>query len=209
MIAWQLMRRGMRDEGVLAAMGSVRRELFVDEHLQHRAYEDCALPIGEGQTISQPFIVARTCELADVKAQHRVLEVGAGSGYQAAILGRLARRVFAIERLPGLAEKARRALALADVNNVEVVVGDGTRGYPPASPYDRIIVAAAAPTVPQALIEQLSPGGRLVIPVGTRDLQELRVIEKRHDGIVEEHYDACIFVPLVGEQGFEPAESRV
>lgn len=202
MVDLQLRRRGIEDEAVLAAMGSVPRELFVPEDRLDLAYEDSALPIGEGQTISQPFMVARTCELAALQGRERVLEVGAGSGYQAAILGRLARSVVAIERIPSLAAGARAALEAAGADNVRVVVGDGSIGAPDDAPFDRIVVAAAAPSVPPALLDQLADGGRLVIPVGPRYMQRIQVIEKQRGSFRESDADGCVFVPLIGAQGW-------
>lgn len=202
MVDHQLRRRGIGDDRVLAAMGSVPRELFVPEGVRQRAYEDSALPIGEGQTISQPFMVARTCELARLQGEERVLEVGAGSGYQAAVLGRLAKRVVGIERMAPLAEGARRALHGAGIDNVQIVVGDGSQGYPAEAPYDVIVVAAATATVPQHLQEQLAPGGRMVLPLGPRFMQRLVVLEKLSEGFARTEYDGCVFVPLVeGDEG--------
>jgi protein-L-isoaspartate(D-aspartate) O-methyltransferase len=197
MIEHQLMRRGIRDDRVLAAMGSIPRERFVPEADRHRAYEDSALPIGHGQTISQPYMVARMCELARLEAGQRVLEVGAGSGYQAAVLARLAAHVVAIERIPELAEGAAEALQELGLSNVDVVVGDGAQGYAAHRPYDRILVAAGAATLPTALLGQLADMGRLVIPVGPRERQTLRVIDKVPGGLVEREHEACVFVPLV------------
>jgi protein-L-isoaspartate(D-aspartate) O-methyltransferase len=207
MVERQLRARGIRDPRVLAAMGEVPRHLFVGEAYRSAAYEDGPLPIGEGQTISQPYMVAVTCQRAGLSGDERVLEVGAGSGYQAAVLGRLAREVVAIERHASLAEKARVSLAAAGATNVEIVVGDGTRGYSARAPYDAIVVAAGAKAVPPALVEQLAVGGRLVIPVGTRFMQELRVVEKTAHGVREIGGDACVFVPLVGEGGW-PARGQ-
>lgn len=202
MVDLQLKRRGIEDPRVLAAMGTVRRELFVLPSHVHETYADCAMPIGEGQTISQPYMVARTCELAALSGNERVLEIGAGSGYQAAVLSHLAREVVSIERIPVLAQYARASLAKAEIKNVEVIVGDGSQGYLPKAPYDRIIVAAAAPKVPNALIDQLNEGGRIIIPVGSREMQRLRVIEKTKNKLIEHDLDACVFVPLIGDQGW-------
>lgn len=203
MIQHQLLRRGIRDSRVLAAMGSVPRELFVPEHQRHRAYDDAALPIGHGQTISQPYMVARMCELAVLRGHERVLEVGAGSGYQAAVLGRLAGHVVAVEIVPELIDSAASALATAGIDNVDLVLADGSHGYSPLGPYDRILVAAGAPTVPTDLLRQLRQGGRMVVPLGTRQMQTLHVIDNRPGGLVEREHDACVFVPLTGDQGFE------
>lgn len=202
MVESQLRVRGIGDERVLAAMLSVERELFVPEASRASAYEDRALPIGQGQTISQPYMVAKMCELLAVESSHTVLEVGAGSGYQAAVLAQLSRRVVSIERDPQLVEHARRCLLAAGIDNVEVIEGDGSKGYPSLAPYDRIIVAAAAPRLPKSLLEQLGPTGRLVIPVGGREAQVVRVLEKRARGRFESVHDLCVFVPLVGEEGW-------
>jgi protein-L-isoaspartate(D-aspartate) O-methyltransferase len=197
MIEHQLLRRGLRDDRVLAAMGSIPRERFVPDEQRHRAYQDSALPIGHGQTISQPYIVARTCALAGLRGGETVLEVGAGSGYQAAVLARLCGHVVAIERIPELIEGAAGALAGLGLDNVDIVLGDGNQGYPPYAPYDRIIVSAGTPTLPTALLGQLANGGRMVIPMGPPERQTLRVIDKLPGGLVEREHDACVFVPLV------------
>jgi protein-L-isoaspartate(D-aspartate) O-methyltransferase len=203
MVEHQLRRRDIHDARVLAAMGSVQRHLFVPEHLRHEAYGDGALPIGEGQTISQPYMVAATCQAAGLRGGERVLEVGAGSGYQAAVLGRLAREVVAIERIPVLADRARLNLAAAGIDNVEVILGDGSKGWPARAPYDCILVAAGAPAIPSALLDQLAEPGRLVIPVGRRDMQRLTIVERLGpDTYREIEGPACVFVPLVGEQGW-------
>jgi len=203
MVALQLEGRGIADARVLQAMQTVPRHIFVPPHLRDGAYADGPLPIGEGQTISQPYMVAITCQRAALRGHERVLEVGAGSGYQAAVLCALAREVVAVEWVPELAATARANLAAAGVTNVEVVHADGSLGYAPRAPYDAIVVAAAAPDVPPALVEQLAPGGRLVLPLGTRFMQELTVIEKRTDGLVRVGGDPCVFVPLVGERGWD------
>jgi protein-L-isoaspartate(D-aspartate) O-methyltransferase len=202
MVDRQLVGRGIRDRRVLDAMRSVPRHVFVPESVRDSAYEDGPLPIGEGQTISQPYMVAITCQRAALRGSERVLEVGAGSGYQAAVLGALAREVVAVERVAGLAALARVNLAAAGVTNVTIVHGDGTLGWPDRAPYDAIVVAAAAPSVPRALVEQLAIGGRLVLPVGTRFMQELTVVERRPDGLHQIGGDPCVFVPLLGEQGW-------
>jgi protein-L-isoaspartate(D-aspartate) O-methyltransferase len=204
MVERQLRRRGITDERVLQAMGRVPRELFVPEHLQHFAYADGALPIGYEQTISQPFIVATICSLLALEGDERALDVGTGSGYQAAVLAELADEVVTIERVPELAERARSALRRAGYDNVEVRVGDGSVGVPGRAPFDAIAVAAAAPTVPQALYDQLADGGRLVLPRGGRSGQELVLVERTPDGPVERTSVSCRFVPLLGEEGFEP-----
>jgi protein-L-isoaspartate(D-aspartate) O-methyltransferase len=202
MVERQLRRRGISDERVLAAMGNVPRELFVPENVQAYAYEDGALPIGHGQTISQPFIVGTICALLELSGDERVLDVGTGSGYQAAVLAELAAEVVTIERVPDLAERARGALSRAGYANVVVLVGDGSLGAPEHAPFDAIAVAAAAPAVPPALYEQLVPGGRLVLPRGSRWGQELVLVVKTEDGPVERASVPCRFVPLVGVEGF-------
>ncbi len=200
MVETQLRRRGITDERVLAAMASVPRESFLPERLRAYAYEDGALPIGHGQTISQPFVVATICQLLGLAGEERVLDVGTGSGYQAAVLGELAAEVVTIERIPELAEAARDALA--GYPNVEVRVGDGSLGVPERAPYDAIAVAAAAPTVPPALYAQLAQGGRLVVPRGSRLGQELVLLERTQDGPRERRSIPVRFVPLLGDEGF-------
>ena len=207
MVERQLRRRGIRDERVLAALGRVPRELFVPVEERAAAYSDNALPIGHGQTISQPYMVARICEDLQLRGEERVLDVGAGSGYQAAVLAELAAQVVAVERIPELAEQARANLAAAGYERVEVVVGDGTLGVPERAPFDAIAVAAAAPEPPPALYEQLAEGGRLVVPVGERAEQLLLVVEKRAAGRRIRCSVPCRFVPLVGERGFPVSEA--
>jgi protein-L-isoaspartate(D-aspartate) O-methyltransferase len=202
MVEHQLRRRGIEDERVLGAMGRVPRELFVPENLRHLAYEDGALPTGHGQTISQPYIVATICELLRLEGDEGGLDVGTGSGYQAAVLAELAKEVVTIERVPELAERAREALAAAGYERVEVFVGDGSLGVPERAPYDRIAVAAAAPSIPPALYSQLKEGGRLVLPRGGRWGQELVLVVRTPDGPVEKASVPCRFVPLVGVEGF-------
>ena len=202
MVERQLRRRGIADARVLEAMGRVPRELFVPENLRHLAYADGALPIGYGQTISQPFIVATICSLLGSRGDERVLDVGTGSGYQAAVLAELADDVVTIERVPELAERARAALAEAGQADVDVRVGDGSLGVPDRAPFDAIAVAAAAPMVPPALYDQLAENGRLVVPRGGRGGQELVLVERTPDGPVERRSVSCRFVPLLGEEGF-------
>jgi protein-L-isoaspartate(D-aspartate) O-methyltransferase len=202
MVGRQLRARGIEDEEVLRAMGRVPRELFVPDAERKRAYGDAALPIGHGQTISQPYMVAVIVEALTVRPGSRVLDVGAGSGYQAAVLAELGAEVVAIERIPELAAQARANLAAAGFEGVEVVVGDGTLGWPERAPYDGIAVAAAAPAFPQTLYEQLRPGGRLVVPIGGPRAQRLEVIVRSPEGPAVLHSVPCRFVPLVGEEGY-------
>jgi len=202
MVERQLRRRGISDERVLAAMARVPREHFVPESVRAYAYDDGALPIGHGQTISQPFVVATICSLLALEGRERVLDVGTGSGYQAAVLAELAAEVVTIERIPALADAARARLAEAGHDNVEVRVGDGSTGVPERAPFDAIAVAAAAPSVPVALYEQLSEGGRLVVPRGSRRGQELVLLVRTPAGPVERTSIPVRFVPLVGDEGF-------
>ena len=199
----QLVARGIRDPRVLEAMARVPREAFVPESSQAQAYADRALPIRSGQTISQPFMVAVMTEALRLQGAERVLEIGTGSGYQAAILAELASEVITIERRPELADEARTILRSLGYFNVEVVVGDGTLGLAASAPFDRILVTAGAPRVPEALTQQLSPDrGRLVIPVGSSEQQWLRVITRDGDRFDETTREACVFVPLVGEDAW-------
>jgi protein-L-isoaspartate(D-aspartate) O-methyltransferase len=186
----------------------VPRHAFVPDSNRRAAYEDRALGIGEGQTISQPYMVARTCELLDLKASDRVLEIGAGSGYQAAVLARLCSEVIAVELLENLAERARRTLAALHVDNVRVVCGDGTHGCAEYAPYDAIVVSAGAPNVPAPLVEQLAEGGRLLIPVGPDSLQTLTLLRKTPTGLACERYDDCVYVPLRGSGGWADRKPR-
>lgn len=202
MVERQLRRRGIPDERVLAAMSRVPREQFVPDSVRAYAYADDALPIGQGQTISQPFVVATICSLLALDGFERVLDVGTGSGYQAAVLAELVAEVVTIERIQELAETARAALAAAGYRNVEVRVGDGSLGVPERAPFDAIAVAAATPTVPQALYEQLAEGGRIVVPRGSRDGQELVLVVRTADGPVERAVLPVRFVPLLGDEGF-------
>jgi protein-L-isoaspartate(D-aspartate) O-methyltransferase len=202
MVEQQLRGRDVVDERVLAAMERVPRELFVPERLQRRAYEDAALPIGEGQTISQPYMVARIAEALALTGDEHVLDVGTGSGYQAAVLAELADEVDTIERIPALAEQARNNLKAAGYERVQVHVGDGSQGLAARAPFSAIAVAAAAPELPQTLYEQLELRGRLVVPVGRRGVQQLQVIVRSPEGPAVLRSVPCRFVPLLGEEGF-------
>ena len=202
MVEQQLRGRDVVDERVLAAMDSVPRELFVPERLRRRAYEDAALPIGEGQTISQPYMVARIAEAVALTGDEHVLDVGTGSGYQAAVLAELADEVDTIERIPALAEQARDNLKAAGYERVQVHVGDGSQGLAARAPFSAIAVAAAAPELPQTLYEQLELRGRLVVPVGRRGVQQLQVIVRSPEGPAVLRSVPCRFVPLLGEEGF-------
>lgn len=194
-----LMRMGVRDERVLAAMAKVPRDRFVREEDQDVAYGDHALAIAEGQTISQPYVVARMSELLEVGPEDHVLEVGTGSGYQAAVLGELARDVVSVERHAALAERARELLTELMYQNVRVIAADASAGYPPDAPYDRILVTAASPGISSELVRQLAPGGRIVAPVGDEEMQHLVV---RHPDGRETRHGAVKFVPLRGRAGF-------
>jgi protein-L-isoaspartate(D-aspartate) O-methyltransferase len=202
MVETQLRDRDIVDEAVLAAMERVPRELFVPERERGRAYDDAALPLAHGQTISQPYMVGRIAEALATRPGELVLDVGTGSGYQAAVLAELGADVVTIERIPELAERARESLAAAGYDGVEVVVGDGTLGVPERAPFDAIAVAAAAPGLPETLYEQLRPRGRLVVPVGGQRAQRLEVIVRSPEGPAVVHSVPCRFVPLVGEEGF-------
>jgi protein-L-isoaspartate(D-aspartate) O-methyltransferase len=204
MVDRQLRGRDVTDERVLAAMRRVPRELFVPKEHRGRAYADAALPIGHEQTISQPYMVARLCEELRLHGNERVLDVGSGSGYQAAVLAELAGEVHTIERIPELAALARENLDAAGyADRVTVHVGDGTRGVPERAPFAAIAVAAAAPELPPSLYDQLEPNGRLVIPVGTREAQLLEVVVRSPEGPAVLTSVPCRFVPLLGEEGFE------
>jgi len=202
MVDSQLRARGIRDERVLAAMERVPRHEFVAERFHDRAYEDHPLPIAEGQTISQPYIVAFMLESLALEPNAKVLEVGTGSGYQTAVLAELSSHVSSIERLPRLAQEAQITLARLGYTNANIIVGDGSQGLPEAAPFDAIIVAAAAPRVPPALFEQLAENGRMVIPVGPADAQELQLIRKLNGRPITLRLEGCRFVPLIGAQGY-------
>ena len=203
MVERQLRRRGISDERVLAAMGTVPREEFVSERFRSRAYADAAQPIGEGQTISQPWIVAAICQALELTGTERVLEVGTGSGYSAAVLAELGRDVVSVERHPSLAAGARLNLDSLGVRNVDVRVGDGSLGIPELAPFEAIAVHATAPAPPSSLLGQLAEGGRLVIPIAVGSADMLTVFRRRGDDYVSAEIGPCRFVPLVGEEGFE------
>ena len=207
MVRRQIERRGVRDHQVLAAMESVPRHLFMPEARWDEAYADNAVAIGEGQTISQPFVVALMTESLDLHGDERVLEVGTGSGYAAAVLGRIAKEVYTVERLESLADKARERLERLGYTNVHVLCGDGTLGWASHAPYDAIAVAAGGPKVPQALLDQLAVGGRLVIPVGPDESSQVlvRVTRESETSYRRENIADVQFVPLIGEHGFEEA----
>ena len=202
MVESQLGRRGIKDKRVLDAMRQVPRHLFVPQDTRGLAYSDGPLPIGQGQTISQPYIVALMTELLELTGQEKVLELGTGSGYQAAILSRLVGQVYSVERHAALAGQAEQVLAQLGYDNVEISVGDGTLGWPEHSPYEAIIVTAAAPDVPHPLTDQLADGGRLVAPVGSRWSQVLAKVKRQGETLVREHLTAVAFVPLVGKYGW-------
>lgn len=204
MLAEQLASRGIHDRHVLDAMARVPREFFIASNLRRYAYEDHPLDIGLGQTISQPYMVAAMTQLLLLTGRESVLEIGTGSGYQAAILALLARRVHSVERHAALAAEAARRLAALHLDNVTVLQGDGSLGFAAGAPYDRILVTCAAPQIPPALLAQLADGGRLVAPVGSRDSQRLLVMDRRGDRWLTGHADDCRFVPLVGAAGFAP-----
>jgi len=198
----ELRAKGIHDLAVLRAISEVPRHLFVPESLRHRAYEDSALPIAADQTISQPWVQARSLELARLSGRERVLEVGTGSGYQTALLAQLAEQVFSVERVPALAQTARASLAAAGVRHVTVLVGDGSLGWRPYAPYDAIIVAAATPDVPRPLLDQLAPDGRLILPIGDREAQTLTLVTRSGDEVRIAPVSDVRFVPLLGQFGF-------
>lgn len=203
MVETQIQRRGVTDARVLAAMGRVPRHLFVPRHLWNQAYGDYPLPIGEDQTISQPYIVALMTEALEIKGSEKVLELGTGSGYQAAILAELAAQVYTIERLPSLARSAEQVLASLGYTNVQVRLADGTLGWAEAAPFDAILVTAGSPQVPAPLLEQLAMGGCLVIPVGDQYSQTLTRVRRMPEGLKQEYLGGCRFVKLIGKHGWE------
>jgi protein-L-isoaspartate(D-aspartate) O-methyltransferase len=199
--------RGVQDERVLAAMRKVPRHLFVKDHMKSRAYGDHALPIGANQTISQPYIVARMSELLEIRPNHSVLEIGTGSGYQTAILGLLAKRVYSLERVPELAHQAIQRMREMSLDNVKIQVFDGTVGWSEVAPFDRILVTAGAPKVPEPLLGQLAPGGALLLPEGTRSLQWLVLYRKSAKGELRRREgEEVAFVPLLGRHGWKEGQ---
>ena len=202
MVQDQIAARGIRDQRLLAAMKEIPRHLFMDRALWRRAYEDHPLPIGGGQTISQPFMVALMTDALGLTGKEKVLEIGTGSGYQTSILAKLADWVFSLERLPDLSRKAQLVLEELKIFNVNLIVGDGTKGWPAEAPYDAIMVTAGAPVMPRPLVEQLAEGGRLVVPVGQRGMQTLLRLTRRGDKVLEEDLGGCRFVDLIGEYGW-------
>lgn len=203
MVEEQIIERGIKDSRVIAAMRKVPRHLFVEEAFQSQAYNDHPLPIGEKQTISQPYMVALMTEALELRGKERVLEIGAGSGYQTAILAELAQEVFSIERIRSLAIRARKLLYDLGYFNVELKIFDGTYGWPEKGPFDAIIVTAGSPDIPQPLYEQLSMGGRLIIPIGDAHLQDLFRVMKTKEGMKKEDLGGCRFVKLIGRYGWE------
>ncbi len=202
MIRRQLARRGVADRRVLAAMDAVPREAFVPPALEACAYADRPLPIGNGQTISQPYIVALMTQSCGMTRRSRVLEIGTGSGYQTAVLSKIARHVWSVERVPELSASATARLERLGIDNVSCLEGDGALGHPGAAPFDVILVTAAAPSVPPSLLDQLGPGGRLVIPVGERDLQDLIIVQRADHGLERRSIGRCRFVPLLSPHAF-------
>jgi protein-L-isoaspartate(D-aspartate) O-methyltransferase len=209
MVNEQLTARGIKDERVLNAMRKIPRHFFVQQQLWDRAYEDCALSIGEGQTISQPYMVALMTQALELKGGEKVLEVGTGSGYQTAILASLSEQVWSVERLEELAEQAREILTRLDFFNVRIRVGDGTLGWPEGAPFDAILVTAGSPDVPHSLMDQLKVSGCMVIPVGDRKTQVLHKLVKTQTGIQDAALTGCVFVPLIGRYGWheEPRDN--
>jgi protein-L-isoaspartate(D-aspartate) O-methyltransferase len=206
MVERQLRRRGISDERVLEAMGQVPREHFVPDSVRRSAYNDSALPIGREQTISQPWVVAAICQALHLRGGENVLEIGTGSGYSAAVLAHLADHVVSVERVPELAETARRRLDELGVENVEVVLGDGSRGHPEGAPYDAIAVHAATPEAPHSMLAELAPDGRLVVPIATGSADLLTAFIRENGDLRQETIGPCRFVPLLGAEGFRPPE---
>lgn len=203
MVNTQLISRGIKDERVLNAMRKVPRHLFVDESIQYKVYDDMALPIGEGQTISQPYMVAIMTELLELKGNEKVLEIGTGSGYQAAILAELSKEVYTIERVDVLAQNAEERFLSLGYTNIHVKAGDGTLGWPEEAHFDRIMITAATPKIPDVLMEQLSEEGIILAPVGERFSQQLLKRTKSMGQYSDEYHTPCIFVPLIGKYGWK------
>ena len=202
MVKTQLVPRGIRDKRVLEAMERVPRHLFVDISTITNAYSDMALPIREGQTISQPYMVAVMTELLELKGTEKILEIGTGSGYQAAILAELSHEVYTIERIASLTESARKRFQDLSYTNINSKTGDGTLGWPEEAPFDRIITTAAAPRVPEPLVEQLADNGIMIVPIGNRYSQQLLKIKKIGDNLTTEYHTPCVFVPLIGKHAW-------
>ncbi len=207
MIKYQLVARGITDENVLKAFLKVERHLFVPSEISHLAYNDSPLSIGEGQTISQPYIVALMMQVLELKATDNVLEIGTGSGYQTALLAEIVNKVFTVERIDSLLQRAKNKLDELNYNNISYKSGDGTLGwkdgYPKQEEFDKIIVAAAAPDIPESLTKQLAMNGKLIIPTGNRMLQQLVIITKTKDGYIHTNEGGCTFVPLIGDEGWQ------
>jgi protein-L-isoaspartate(D-aspartate) O-methyltransferase len=207
MVERQLRRRGISDERVLEAMAAVPREEFVPPEMRSSAYNDSALPIGHEQTISQPWVVAAICQALDLQGGEHVLEIGTGSGYSAAVLAQLTGHVVSLERVPELGETARRKLDELGIRNVQVVVGDGSRGHPEGAPYDAIAVHAATPEAPHSLLSELARDGRLVVPIATGNADLLTAFIRVNGNLHQETIGPCRFVPLIGAEGFKPPDS--
>ena len=203
MVETQLIPRGIKDKRVLDAMRKVPRHLFVNEPMQYRAYDDMALSIGEGQTISQPYMVAAMTELLELKGDERVLEIGTGSGYQAAILAELSKEVYTVERVSVLSAQAEARFHTLGYKNIHVKVGDGTSGWPEEAPFNRIIITAGTPRIPDPLMDQLSDEGIIIAPVGDRFSQQIIKIIKSGNKLSESFHTPCVFVPLIGEHGWK------
>jgi protein-L-isoaspartate(D-aspartate) O-methyltransferase len=203
MVKTQLIPRGITDERLIAVMKRVPRHLFVPDAIQHMAYDDMALSIGEGQTISQPYMVAVMTELLDLKGNEKVLEIGTGSGYQAAVLAELSREVYTVERIAALADAAKERFKSLSYSNIHVKVSDGTLGWPEKAPFNRIIVTAGTPKIPKPVTDQLADDGIILAPVGDRFSQQLLKVRKTKDTLKEEYHTPCVFVPLIGKYGWK------
>ncbi len=203
MVETQLLPRGIIDPNVLRAMSKVKRHLFLDENMREKAYDDMALPIGMGQTISQPYMVAVMTELLELKGNERVLEIGTGSGYQAAVLAEIVKEVFSVERIAEISKRTGEKLKDLAYDNIHLKTSDGTLGWPEKSPFDRILITAAAPYIPDLLKEQISIGGMILAPVGEKFSQKLVKLKKLENKFNEESHVPCIFVPLIGRYGWE------